>query len=1413
MAVRAEEPAAVGRAQSRGPTRYRAAIPFGLALAAYALAFLQRPGLDTSDTKINLHVSPGRFLSTVAQVWSPTAGLGHVQGGQYAGYLWPMGPFFSLGHAIGLPDWVTERLWLGTLLALAALGVIRLLDALLDRRRGTAHLIAGAAYMLNPYVVVMTSRTSVSLVAYAALPWLLLAVHRGVREPGRWWWPAALALITTSTAGGVNATVSGFVLLGPILLLLYEVLIGRASLRSAVGFGWRAAAATALASMWWVVPLLVQSHYGLNFLPFTEQVGSIWSPTSLTESLRLMGYWPTYLGVGFGDRLIPYFGNATTMLFDPAVVLATLLVPGLTLAGYRWTRRWRYGPFFLLTALVALLLMTVSWPSGTPGRRAATFVFDHVTALDFLRTTYKAAPLLALAVAVLAGVGLRAAGRRWPRWAPAVAGGALALVAVSALPFLQGRAIELTWKRIPTAWRQAGRDLSRALPQNSRAMVLPGQAYAYYGWGGTVDPILPALTSRPVAIRNVPPFDDLHAVDLLWTVDDLVQQQRLLPGQLAPLLNLMSVRSVLSGTDDNTALSGAVAPAAAARELATQPGFTWPTRSYGPVRRFPAAAETAEPPVSLPEVRRYDVPAPGLVRVEPRAPASVVDGSADGVADLAALGALPRSRPLLYAGDLSAAALRQQASSGAQVFITDSNRRRVFVASRMLQNVGATEPADQPFAADASVIDPFPGRGSAAQTVAGFEGARYVTAPYEAQLAQFPEHAAFAAFDGDPSTSWYADPTLPPSQQWIEIGLARARDVPYLDLLPDHSSPLVVLTQVAVNGRRYRLRAGWNRLPVALRHVRRVRVAITHVNIHGHSTAANVGLAEVRIPGVRVRELLRTPLLAERALRGADLRHVPISYVFERTTAAAPLQRGPASPQGAVRGDRLQQEAALIRQAQDPETGIARSIDPPAARSWAVSGLATVSPTAPDPALDRLAGTVTHGATFSSSGRLAGLPGDRASSAFDGSAATAWVAPLAAAGQAWIAWHTPAPRVVRRLALVRSGLSARFPTLISLAPTGGSPVTLPVAGDGTVRLPVPLRARGFRLTVLRSAGAGAVAVAVAEIRGTGVAVVRTGRGVLAGRCGDLTARLGFRAVALRASGTVANLDAGRPLELSPCGAPVALPAGPADVTVAPGLVRPLIVQLRSPAPQPLAVAAAAGGALLAAGHQGATSYTGIRLQVNQPSWLVLGQSYNRGWKAGCDGRSLGPPRVIDGFANGWPVGPGCRNVTIRFGPQTEVDVGYAIGAAACLALLLILLLRRPHAAELEPAWAASGRMATAPWTAGRAVAAGLLAAAGFGVAFGLRAGVVVGPAFALILWRGIASRRLLWGAGLLLVAVVPLLYLLFEGHDQGGYDIGYASQHLGAHWVAVAAYALLTLVLLRDLSRASARLRGRAPPA
>jgi arabinofuranan 3-O-arabinosyltransferase len=1385
--------------QRGGPWRRRA-IPLSLAGGAYLLAVLQRPGRPASDTKIDLHVDPVGFLGRVGDVWSNTAGLGHVQGGQYGGYLWPTGPFFAALDATGLSPWLVQRLWLGTLLALAAWGAVWLLDELLSPRRGVSHLVAGALYALNPYVIVWSSRTTTFLIGYAALPWLLLVVKRGVRDPSRLWWTAAFALIVTSTGGGVNAAVTAWLMIGPALLLVYEPLLSGVAWRNAAAFAGRAVVAAALASAWWIVPLLVQASYGLNFLPFTEQVGSIWNTTSLTESLRLMGYWPSYLGVGYGDVLEPYFGSSRVLLFDPPVVVASLLVPGLALAGFAWTRRWRYGPFFLALALLGALIMSVGYPPGTPLRKAASFTYSHVEAAEFLRTTYKAGPLVALSLACLAGAAAREMSRRLrtrPRRLVTAAAGA-AIVVLAALPLFQGRAVELTWGEIPAAWTRVARGLERELPPSSRALVLPGQAFAFYDWGGTVDPILPSLTDRPVAVRNVPPYDDIHAVDLLWTLDNLVQQQRLLPGGLPPLLDLMSVRAVVTGTDDDSDRSGALPPEDAARQLASQPGLGNPSGSYGPVRRFNG--------VALPQVRRYDVQGSRpLVRLEPLTGATVVDGSAAGVANVGSLGWLMPRAPLLYAGDLSPGELRAQALRGGSVAITDSNRRRSFLASRPRAPVGWTLPPDVAFSEEAALLDPFAHRGSAAQTVASYAGARYVKAPYSSQVAQFAEHRPFAAFDGDPSTAWQPDPTLEDPSQWVELGLAGERDVPFVDLLPDDSNPRVAVTQVSIAGREFPVRQGWNRLPVAARQVDALRVTITGHRTNDRDAGGVGGLREVRVPGVRVVERLRPPTLAERALRGADLSSTALAYVFERTTADNPFGREAVPPPPPRSGNRVEAEAALGRAAQDPEIAIERVFAPPAERRWSADGWATVSPATPDPVVDTLAGTRTAGARFWSSGRSEGRPGARASAAFDGARERAWAAPWTARRGAWIAWRVPRPVVLRRLVLERAPPPARAPLRVELSHPGGRTGALGVGRDGSVTVPRPVRATRFRLEVVEATPGPAPAVAIGELRAPGIprARPRPAAAPLRAQCGVLAAAVDGRRLPLGLRASTGQLDSGRPLRVRSCAPPLELPARRVVLRTEPGVLRPYVLALRSPAPAPAPRPPRAAGAVTATGREGRGSYTGVRVAPRGPSRLVLGESYSRGWRATCDGRSLGRPEIVDGFANGWRVSAGCRDVSFRFAPQDAVDAGHWVGGAACALLVAILLLRRPprrRSAAPPPSLFVDDR--PAPWPVRAAAVAGLGAGVVLGFTFAIRAGVVIAPAVALILWRGWSPRALILAAGALLVIVVPVLYLLFPGQDRGGYDTEYAVEHLGAHWVAVAAVVLLLMALARTLNTA-----------
>ena len=164
------------------------------------------------------------------------------------------------------------------------------------------------------------------------------------------------------------------------------------------------------------------------------------------------------------------------------------------------------------------------------------------------------------------------------------------LLVASAWPLVSGRAQDgqVSFARVPAAWTRTATALDRTLPVSERALVLPGELFSFYRWGGTVDPILPALSRRFVAMRSEVPYADPRATDLLFTIDGLVHQQRLLPGQLDPLLALAGVGQVVTATDSDAARSDAPPPADVAAELSAQPGFGHPQSSDGPTRTFAA---------------------------------------------------------------------------------------------------------------------------------------------------------------------------------------------------------------------------------------------------------------------------------------------------------------------------------------------------------------------------------------------------------------------------------------------------------------------------------------------------------------------------------------------------------------------------------------------------------------------------------------------------------------------------------------------------------------------------------------------------------------------------------------------------------------------------------------------------------
>ena len=141
-----------------------------LALLAYVPALLSSPGRMPADTKLYLYLDPNRLITDAPWTFDPRQFAGWVPH-QVIAYLWPQGPWYSLGDAAGIPDWITHRLWIGSLFLAAGAGVLWL-----GRRFGLGVLAAFAAavvYQLSPYLLPYVSRTSAMLLPWAALGWVV----------------------------------------------------------------------------------------------------------------------------------------------------------------------------------------------------------------------------------------------------------------------------------------------------------------------------------------------------------------------------------------------------------------------------------------------------------------------------------------------------------------------------------------------------------------------------------------------------------------------------------------------------------------------------------------------------------------------------------------------------------------------------------------------------------------------------------------------------------------------------------------------------------------------------------------------------------------------------------------------------------------------------------------------------------------------------------------------------------------------------------------------------------------------------------------------------------------------------------------------------------------------------------------
>jgi len=1363
-----------------------------LAAVAYLPLLANDMGRVAADTKAYLYLDPGRLLAGAPYMWQPEVAMGTVTH-QNIGYLWPVGPFFWLGEAIGLPDWITQRLWLGSVLLAAGLGMRWFLRTL--GWRGAALLVSSLSYMLSPYLLNYVDRHSVILLPWAGLPWLMGLTVRALRTPG--WRHAAIFGLVTLTVGGVNASSLLLVGIGPVAWLAWCAVEGSAPWRRVVGTAARIGLAFAATGIWWMVGLAIQSRYGLPTLHLTENYKVVSDAATAPELFRGLGYWYFYGQGRLGAWIEPatsYTRWALPLSF--ALPLLALLAAAII--------RFRHRGHALMLIVLGLLVGIGAHPYDGPSPLGR--IFRDLTLTDAglaLRSTPRALPLSILGTSMLLGAGAAAMGRWRPRWEQPVAALLCVLVVANLSPLWQGEILGSLVQRpedVPGYWHEAAAHLD-ASGDGTRVLELPGSDFAAYRWGNSGDPVLPGLMDRPYVARELIPQGSPASAALLVALDSEVQEGRLDPDGLAPLARLMGVGDIVLRSDLQFERFRTPRPDDLWADLRDAPGFG-PAVSFGtPVANVagperplldqhtlsrPVGSQHPAPAIVLPVLD-----AQPILRIADPTRSIVLSGDADGLVAAAGEGLLEAGRPVLFSASLLDPVLLASAlGSNARLILTDTNRLQGRRWGTIRETTGYTqrwdEEVDRGDLSDQR-LDVLPVR-PGTLTVARQTGIRVDASGYGNPVTFTAGDRPFHAVDGRLDTAW-------------TVGAFDEVVGEHLTLTLDEPAPIESLTFVQARSQGQNrwitdlrihlddqvmdvvLDATSRTPPGQLVHLSGadVRVVVLEVRdtdvgrLDHYAGVTGVGFAEVGVAGVAADETILLPTDLTDLLgydSGAEL--------------AIVLTRQRSDPRDPIRSE--------------PERGMDRTMDLPWARTFELRGEARWSAHADDALLDD-PGAPRVRATASLAGDLV----SRGRAAFDDDPTTAWQPPIGPQdGQAVTITH-PVPRAFRDLTLtyradgLHSAPSA-VTVLVDGVPIGRStlPGTLRAADDlVTVDLGLP-DATGRSLTMRLdevverrtmnwySGLPDVLPVAIVDIS-DGFDFPERPQRIDTG-CREDLLRLDGRSVPVRITGSTPDAFARRPLAVTACGPTLELSEGEHRIVATAGadsmydLDRLVLTSASS---------------VIAPTHAGMPSLrvqkldrTEILLEVEgatSPYWLILGQSLSAGWQLRDDaGLDHGPPRLVDGFANGWLVAPDDAARTsfrLVWAPQRTVWIGLWASVMAALACLLVAIRGRRDSGPLAPGSPVfeDPRRSRRVVPDGRAVALGLFVAT-FSVV-NLPSWHIAGPVIGLLMTlalRGSIPRRtmpvlavLAMGSAAALIAIEQIRFrhprdfvwpLFFEGY-------------------------------------------------
>jgi len=1222
------------------------------------LLLLQAPGRTVTDTKFDLYADPVDLMRRATRLWDGRLAFGYVPNQQW-GYLFPIGPVFALGRAIGAPTWLVQRAWLSGLLIVAFLGCRRLAREL-DIGTPLSRLLAATAYALAPSMLIHLAQTSAGIpLATAALPWIAVPLVRARRSHS-----TALAAVASAVAfaagGSVNATVALSVLPFPALYLLLRE---RGPRRRSLIRWW--VAAIGASSIVFVVGVALLRRYGFDFTRITEQAADTTASVNATDVMRGTSDWLAYFALGR-----PWSPAGQVFVHSFVVVLATGLLTALGVSGLaraELPERRCLGLTFGIGVVGQALAFQGVWAGPFAGR--VQRLLDGP--LSPLRNLSKLAPLVALPIAM--GLAHQLGRIRRPRSRVLVPCGAAVLIACGSLPVMNGRLFaQGSYTDVPSYWRDAAAFLAQ--DPLARTLLTPSAPFGEYTWGRTLDEPLQSIGRAPWAARTLYPAGGaLSSTRLLDVIDASVSRGEPVPG-LASLLARSGVRFVLLRGDIDRGRSGSSEPTAVAAALDTTPGLSR-LRSFGPVTASAGTADRLVPGLAAPihAIEIYEVAgAPGLVSTMP-ASAVRLRGGLESLLD-PHLAAAVGDRPVVVDDDGVDALPTDDVAISDALRLRDRNFGDARGALNASYALGANElPAGSTRLVPRDLTTP-----AESLSIAGDDQAHVVASSSFGTLTRFPEAQPYAAFDANPWTSWLPGPTRTDGTgEWIQVNFDRPRDVSgtSLRLLYDVPwRPLISQIRAVTDGglaaTQLLRTAATQTIAIPKGTTTFLRLEIMKVDgFPGGSS--QVGISEVAVPGLSAHR----PLIVPNAPAGSTA-----SYFFARI------------PGPTFDPSRWSEEPTLDR-----------LFTLSKAETYSIVATAGLRQPTSTSVIARYTGGGTTDATSSSS--WFGRSAVGAVAAIDGNSGTAWVAdPFDPTPTITVAWQQR--QRISGINVVAAGAPVRTPTDVIVRAPGAADQRVALV-DGHAALE-PIRTDQVSVEVVGSTtppGTASLvtptAVGLQELTFDGATTTFDRNATPTLACGDgPTLRIDGAEVTTRPKGTVAQILSGGDVPLELCGdVPSSLGTGLhriSDSNSGPFSVSTvsLVAGDRPAAPT--------GKRSVEVGRWNDTERV-LHLDAGPATVLSVAENANDGWVATFGGKEL-PSVELDGWHLGWVVPSGAAgDVHLTFRPSQTFRLGLFLwigGVAGVLAAAWVATRRstRPAPPMTErrlPVWLADGAAALA----------------------------------------------------------------------------------------------------------------------